>query len=326
MSLYLKCKGKIIKGSILLFLLLILLYPQASFQGASNGLLLWFHTILPTLLPFIILSNLMIRLNITRQISRLFYPVFHKLFDVTTNGCYPILIGFLSGIPMGAKSTSDLLKDDKITLEEGQFLLTLCNNASPMFIISYIGISQLKMPHLRYPLLVILYSSAIIAAILYRKTRRLYINKFNKKINAQSLSTPLNSRDLSIRFDFDILDNSIMNGFEVITKIGGYIILFSILAQIVNKLYPLMGILKPVLMGLLEITTGINQICNSDIDIKVKIVLISVLTSFGGLSGMAQTKSVMGDTRLSINNYFIVKIINAIITLILSILYVTLFL
>lgn len=117
-----------------------------------------------------------------------------------------------------------------------------------------------------------------------------------------------------------------MNGFEVITKIGGYIILFSILAQIVNKLYPVTGILKPVLMGLLEITTGINQICSSDIDTKVKIVLISVLTSFGGLSGMAQTKSVMGDTRLSINQYFIVKVINALITLVLSGLYVTLFL
>lgn len=325
MNIYNKYKSKIIKGSILIFLLLILIYPQASYQGASNGLLLWFHTILPTLLPFIILSNLMIRLNITKQISRLFYPVFNKLFHVTHNGCYPILIGFLSGIPMGAKSTADLLKENKISLEEGQFLISMCNNASPMFVISYIAISQLKLSNIKYPLLGILYSSAIIAAILYRKMWLLYRNRNKKLINTLSLSSGLQTNDQSIHFNFEILDNSIMNGFEVITKIGGYIILFSILAQIVNKLYPLTGLLKPALIGFLEITTGINQICNSEIDTKVKIVLISVLTSFGGLSGMAQTKSVIGDTRLSINHYFKVKLISTAITFVISALYVTIF-
>ena len=42
--------------TIFLFILM-LLFPQDAFKGASAGLLLWFHTVLPTLLPFIILSN-----------------------------------------------------------------------------------------------------------------------------------------------------------------------------------------------------------------------------------------------------------------------------
>lgn len=316
-------KNKIIKGFILLFLIVMIAFPSASFEGASSGLLLWFHNVLPNLLPFIILSNLMIRLNITKQISKLFFPVFGRLFRVSLEGCYPIVIGFLSGIPMGAKSTADLVSEHKIHKGEGQFLLVMCNNASPMFIIGYIAITQLKLPQIKYALFVIIYGSAILGAILYR-----IICSFSRKqknlefdFNARN-----NSKALSNRFSFELLDSSIMNGFEVVTRIGGYIILFSILAQIIKAVVPNFSMVKSILMGMIEITTGINQICNTDININIKIVLISALTSFGGFSGIAQTKSVLGDSRLSIKSYIIIKIISAGLALTLALFYVLLFL
>jgi hypothetical protein len=85
------------------------------------------------------------------------------------------------------------------------------------------------------------------------------------------------------------------------------------------------GIVKAALMGIFEITTGISQICGTNTDIKIKIVLVTALTSFGGLSGMAQTKSVLQDSRLSIHVYFFVKLISAAIALLLGLLYVTFF-
>jgi hypothetical protein len=134
-----------------------------------------------------------------------------------------------------------------------------------------------------------------------------------------------NQKALPNRFTFDLLDSSIMNGFEIVTKIGGYIILFSILAQIIKEIGPETSFLKAFLMGILEITTGINQICNSKLDSNTKIVLVSVITSFGGFSGIAQTKSVLGDTRLSIRSYLIVKMMSAAISFLLALLYVTMF-
>jgi len=328
---YLKIqKSRIIKGLVILFLISMTLSPHATYQGASSGLLLWFHNVLPNLLPFIIVSNLMISLSLTKQISKIFYPLLGRLFGVSRNGCYPIILGFLSGIPLGAKSTADLVSEQKISKEEGQFLLTMCNNASPMFLIGYIAITQLELPRVKYILLVIVYGSAIISAFLGRS---FYYKFQKKKINLQQIIVDNRKTDQAslqkvshpTHFSFDLLDNSIMNGFEVITKIGGYIILFSILAQIVKEIGPDISYLKAFLMGILEITTGINQICNTGIDIKTKIVLIAVLTSFGGLSGMAQTKSVIGNTRLSMKFYFYVKLINAVVTFVLALLYVTLF-
>jgi sporulation integral membrane protein YlbJ len=316
-------KNKLIKGSVLLFLIAMLSFPSASFQGASTGLLLWFHNVLPNLLPFIIISNLMVRLDITKQISKVFYPFLGRLFRVSSEGCYPIAIGFLSGIPMGAKSTADLVSEHKIHKKEGQFLLNMCNNASPMFILGYIAISQLKLPHIKYALFVIIYASAILSALIFR-----YFNRFVS--SNSSGETKFNKLEKSQKakqstFSFEILDSSIMNGFEIVTKIGGYIILFSILAQIINEVGPDISFYKAFLMGMFEITTGINQICKLGININTKIVLVAVLTSFGGFSGMAQTKSVLGDSRLSMKSYFIVKLLNAILSLLFAFLYISLY-
>ncbi len=306
----------------MLFLISMLLFPGASFQGASTGLLLWFHNVLPNLLPFIILSNLMVRLNISKKLSKLFYPVLGRIFRISCEGCYPIIIGFLSGIPMGAKTTSDLVSEHKISSREGQFLIGMCNNASPMFIIGYIAITQLKLPHFNYILFGIIYGSAIISALLYR----FLVDLLSKKSNITEKTIIATSSDnRNGRFSFALLDSSIMNGFEIVTKIGGYIILFSIVAQIIKGIGPDTSFIKAFIMGLFEITTGISQICNTPMDVNTKIVLVTAITSFGGLSGLAQTKSVMGDTRLSIYSYVIVKLLSALLSMLFAWIYLTLF-
>lgn len=318
-----KYKNLIIKALILLFLIAMLLFPGASFTGASSGLLLWFHNVLPNLLPFIILSNLLVRLNITKQISSVFYPLIGRLFGVSKEGCYPIIMGFLSGIPLGAKSTADMVTDNKISTREGQFLIGMCNNASPMFIIGYIAITQLKLPKINYALYAIIYGSAIFSALLYR----FLLKQFKKKSKSvsDSITIKVNNMPASNRFCFELLDSSIMNGFEIVTKIGGYIILFSILAQIIKEIGPDSSFIKAFIMGILEITTGINQVCSLQLDLSIKIVLVSVITSFGGFSGIAQTKSVLGGTRLSIMSYIIVKMMSAVLSFIFALFYVTVF-
>ena len=51
------------KTSFIQFLLIfsvlsLLFFPQTSVQGAKNGLILWSATITPTLLPFLLLTDL----------------------------------------------------------------------------------------------------------------------------------------------------------------------------------------------------------------------------------------------------------------------------
>ncbi len=314
---------RIVKGLLLLFLVSMLVFSETAIHGASEGLLLWFHHVLPTLLPFIIVSNLIIRLNLSKQISSLFHPVLGRLLRLSKEGCYPIVIGFLSGIPMGSKTSADLVVEQRISKSEGQFLLTLCNNASPMFIIGYISVTQLKLPHIKYALFVIIYGSAILGAILCRKF--FFRQGSEEKNSFKPERMQLKATDHNQRFSFQMVDNSIMNGFEIITRIGGYIILFSILAYMIKEINIIPDILKACLMGVFEITTGISNISISNMSNELKIVLITVITTFGGFSGIAQTKSVLQESGLSIHAYFIVKLISSIIAFLMATVYVRFF-
>ena len=95
--------------SVILLFFIMLSFPQEVFDGASEGLLLWFQIVLPTLLPFIIISNILIQTNSISMLSRIFGPAFQKIFRISTDGSFVVLAGFLCGYPMGAKVTSDLI-------------------------------------------------------------------------------------------------------------------------------------------------------------------------------------------------------------------------
>lgn len=329
---------KLFKLSFVLFLGLMLLFPTASLEGAKRGLLLWFNTILPSLLPFIIVSTLIIRLNIASALCRLLHPIIGKFFHVSQNACYPIVIGFLSGIPMGAKTSADLVKDKKITAPEGQFLALLSNNASPMFILGYIALSELHLPNTRLIFILLLYGSAILTAFLFRRFYTYFTDEqytsvlppktlselTSGKVYAQSTDITSPKKGRSFKIDFTVIDAAIMDGFDVITKIGGYIILFSILAQIILSFEQVNEYLRMLIVGICEITIGIDTIANSCLETSTKIVLILAVTSFGGFSGLAQTKSVFADSGLSIRSYMKAKILNTLITLCLALLYVKL--
>lgn len=290
---------------ILSFFLLMLWFPQESFTGASKGLLLWFQTLLPALLPFMFLSNLLIKTNSAHYISRALTPFLRPIFGVSKPACYAILIGFLCGYPMGAKVIADLMLAGQITKKEGQYLLSFCNNTSPMFIISFIVIQNLKDNSLVMSTLLILFVSPILCSFIFRK---FYPDK-------QDSSLSLNSFEKGLLFRFEMLDDSIMNGFDAITRIGGYVILFSILFALGSKLP--FGWLLPFL----EISNGVPLITTWNLPFIIIYSLTLSLASFGGFCAIAQTYSMIQNTKLSIFPYIIQKLITAMVTSLFAFLY-----
>ena len=53
-------KQTLMTAETLILFALIILFPGVILEGAQAGLLLWFNTVLPALLPFLILSNLLL--------------------------------------------------------------------------------------------------------------------------------------------------------------------------------------------------------------------------------------------------------------------------
>ena len=287
------------------FFVIMLIFPRQTIEGASNGLLLWFQIVLPTLVPFIILSNLLIHTNAVTYISAIVKPFVQRLFRVSDYGCYAVFVGFFCGYPMGAKVVADLIQTEKISQQEGQYLLSFCNNTSPMFIISFIVMQNLKNESLLLGTLVILYLAPVVCSFLFRRLYKIQTRMSSQKIHNHTFD-----------FDFQIFDTCIMNGFETITKVGGYIILFSILFSLAKQL-PLMWFLPA-----LEITCGVSHITSLGIPLAILFPYVLALTSFGGFCAIAQTNSMIQDTKLSIVPYIIQKLITALVTSLLAMIYI----
>ncbi len=284
-------------------LLFLFLFPKEVLIGAKSGLNLWFHIIFPTLLPFFILTGLCIEL----QLPALF-PTF----------LYPVFIGLLSGFPVGAKSCSDLRQNGQLSRVQAQFFLSFCNNASPMFVLNYVLLQTLQLHSHLLPFLFFFYASILFSGLCFGIWHRQALFSFSYNKSKPDSSPTSATSDISF---FQALDRSILNGFILITKIGGYIILFSIFATLLSSLLPVPSIIKGCLISLIEITTGIRYLSKLELSRPLLITLCMGFTSLGGLSSFAQTNSVLADSDLSIFSYIKYKALTAICCTGLCILY-----
>lgn len=75
--------------------------------ASRNGLKLWLETLIPTLLPFLILTEILIHTDGITKIVHPVAPFFKVIFGLSPEGIYVFLIGLLCGYPMGAKLAAD---------------------------------------------------------------------------------------------------------------------------------------------------------------------------------------------------------------------------
>ena len=316
-------KRKRVILAIAVILLCCLLFSETVNEGAKQGLLLWFNVVVPALLPFMILSGMIVRLGITALVGRAVYPLVRRLFSVSRNGCYPIVIGLLSGYPLGAKTAADMCRQQDISREEAEFLLSICNNASPMFLLEYMGVYCL---HLQNPawVLIIVYLSGFVAAALHLTGQRLLEILLRRRTGRRTESgrkppkgkiTACQTTSFSI---MDALDQSIMDSFLTLARVGGYIILFSISVKLLQQLVVGETLLETVLLGCLEITTGGEALQSFSAPASVKAMIGIGICAFGGLSSVAQTASVIRGSGLSTNKYIEAKLWQAAVAVLLA--------
>ena len=294
---------------IMLFILFILIYQSDCVAAAANGLILWYENILPALLPFTIFSNILIQSGYLDDMIRAASPLLSRMFFQHPQAAYPIISGFLFGFPIGSKTTADLMREGKLTIQEANILCAMCNNISPVFVGSYLLISSLEIYHMTWITYAILDLPPLISGLFLRSRQKACCGK--KKSASRS------------NLNFQIIDAGIMNGFETLLKLGGYIMLFSLMAQMCVRVAGKNELLLMCLTGFTEITNGIHVIAQSiSYPLAFKYPMIIGFTAFGGLSGFAQTASMVKETGISMRFYLAFRLVQTIISTLLAFLFI----
>lgn len=268
------------------FFLILLFFPALSMEGASQGLLLWFRKVVPVLLPFALVSHLMVETHLPEALSPRFCVV---------------LMGFVCGYPMGAVWASALSEKGQISPEEGERLLLFCNQPSPMFLIGYLGIQCLHVKH-TLPLL----ACAYLPPLLYG----FFLLGKNPSASRRNMISFI---PLSVR----LFEKAWMDSCRILVKIGGYMMLFSILAAALSAFFTGQQFLKPLIIGFFEMTTGIGLLSECAFTLPLRGAIGLYLACFGGLSTYAQTMGCLSEGPLNGRHYFFAKLFLGLISAIL---------
>lgn len=327
-----KLKSAIIPFAICVFTIFLLIFSNDNLVAAKNGIFMWYSSVLPSLLPFFMATELISYTNIVPYIGKILTPIMRPLFNVPGEGAFALILGIISGYPVGAKMVVTLKENGICTSAEAERLLAFTNNSGPLFIIGTVGLGIF----LDYKIGLLLLFTHILACLsvgfLFRFWKK---NSFEDKKNYKFNFAQNNISFCNLG---EVLSKSIISSINSIVMIGGFIVLFSVIItmltnskilQIISLLFqPIFSIFNisnftsiSLITGIIEVTNGLFALSHvSNISIYLKLYLTSFLLGFGGFSVLLQVLSITSKAKISIKPYFIGKLLQAIFAVVYTVL------
>ena len=206
-----KYKDFILIVNFIIVIVSLFLFPNNIKSQILTSLNVFFKVLFPTFFPMFLFTNLLIEYNAVILFSKFIKPFIEKVFHVSANCGYIILISLISGFPSGAKNIMMLLDKNLINVDEANYLLTFTHFSNPLFILNVVYLVVLD-KSICIKILLAHFISNFIIALLIRPNKRVDYMSFNFKYKRSSFS--------------DALSKSLKNTFYIIYYYGYYYIFF----------------------------------------------------------------------------------------------------
>ena len=268
----------------LLILFGLIAAPDAAFSAASQAALLWWTRVLPSLLPYLVASSLLLRSGLPARSPRRIAPFLL------------LPLGLLGGYPVGAKLAGKLYRDGSLSLSDAQKTAAFCNLPNPIFLISVAAAGFFHDPKTALPLLCGIYGTALFGLIPLSRIRFAVV---------RPSTVPALARDLPA---------AISDGVQSILNIGGCLVFASVLGALFEStgVFRLFGASAPTAraaaLGLFEMTSGANAVAALPFSLPLRLALSAFFLQFGGISVLLQSASCLP---LSLPRYCLIRLIAA---------------
>lgn len=299
-----KYSNQIIAITTFIILIFILFNRDIVSNTVISSFYIWFNTLVPSMFPMFVTSEILINANFVLYVPRFITNFFMRIFNVSKEAVLTILISLIAGFPNNALAIKTSFDGGFISKRECEHLLYICHFANPLFVLETVGVFYLKNNIYGVIILVSNIISSFIIGIILRRRNIPTNNKYiSKKVNCQSFGT--------------LLSNSIKKSVNTLLMISGVIASFLIVSSLICYIFNFNDYIRTFIYGLFEMTMGIRSLSLLNILDIYKVMLSSVILSFGGLSIHLQVISILDD-KIRYRNYFIGRIYQAIISLTLS--------
>ncbi|WP_044877701.1 nucleoside recognition domain-containing protein [Paenibacillus sp. IHBB 10380] len=308
----------------ILLVIAIVSSPELTFQASLQGLSLWWHIIFPALLPFLVLSEMLIAYGWAHGMGVLLEPLMRRVFGLPGASGWPLVMGLTTGYPGGAQATMQLVEQGELSHSEAEKSAVLSHFCNPMTVIVVIGIGLIGHPIAGYWLLGIHWLSGIIAFLtltIFSRKERSTTHKIT--ISQMSMNPP--SRPSLIRRVITameqarirdgrsfgkLLGEAVAHAVQTLMIVGGYIIIFAVIIHIVS-FFILPQIPSYYVAGLFEMHLGTKALSSaSSLSPIMKWSLLSALIGWSGLCALLQSISLLKKTGKGWLTYTTVKLLH----------------
>ncbi len=271
------------------------LFPEQVLYGAQNGLALCINALIPSLLPFMLVSSCVIKSGFSRPFGAALSKILSPITNLSAEGCVCFLTGLFGGFGVGARAVYESYREKQITKEEAERILPFCNNAGPLFIIATVGISFFMSKSIGVLLFLVQVATAIICA------RVLGTEIKKKRITLKDEWTYYKKNKPSIG---ELITSCAIESAGAIINACVFVITFSAILEILP-----FGEHR-ILSGILEVTRGVAELSR---DGERAIPVISALLAWGGMSVHFQA-SALTKGAFDMKPYYFGKIIASVIS------------
>ena len=293
----------------------ILTHPAVCVTGAASGLLTWFNSVLPSLFPFMVLTGLLIRTGALPLLEKKCKQI-PSVRRLPITAIFAVITGLLCGYPMGIRTVSELKNSGQLTERQARTLYSFVNQPGPMFVLGYAlplcGFSsgQEKL------FLIAFYGGVGFTAVLALTVSRIesgILRKASVK-NSPAAAAPahIKAQEPAPHF-LTAFEDVLLSSMVTLGKIGGYMMLFSLVAALIKELLPKERFLCLMFSGILEMTSGLALVPSAASVLMIPHFALA-FTAFGGLSVAAQSFSLGGLTTGEQLRYLLWKAVQAVLT------------
>jgi len=304
----------------------ILIFPSQSADSARTGIELSLNAVIPSIFPFMVISCVMINSGILNSFSKALQPLM-KLFNLNKSCAGTVVLGLISGYPMGTKSAVSLYQNKLCSKTEGERLLTFCNNTSPAFILITVGVGIYKSLTIGIMLLSAQILSSMLTGIVFGR----FWKPKEKLLNKSYTQTAFQNIPLSF---IDAIKASSLSIIYICAFVVFFCVFINLLecCYIINFLSELLhfaglGIflekenISQLIIGFFEITAGVKKSSAGAIPLAVT----GSILGWAGISVHCQIITFLKESPFSAKPYILGKLFQSIssffITYILALLF-----
>ena len=265
-------------------LLLILCHSDTAISYMGQGLLLCAKTVIPSLFPFMVLSELLVSGGCGELLGKLCERPFRRLFGLSGAAACAMMMGLVCGFPVGTKTAVALCRRGDITTEELSRLICFCNIPSSAFLINAVGVSLFGSRRFGVMLYAICLFSALICALLWHRLSPL-------KASGGTVHAELPA------FGVQTFTRAVTSAALSMIYICAYVVFFSALIGTLGHILAHFSIGQPaiaILFGFFELSGGVLQ-ASSVAGATTAHLITAILCGWSGVSVHLQILSLCDD-------------------------------